>query len=67
MGADFEETFSDISNKESCGAWLGLVHFSAESHPGQVLDLRVGSDGGVAALLLAVLHVPQVEDAGDDV
>lgn len=67
MGEDFEETFSAISNKESCGAWLCLVRFSAESHPGQVLDLRVGGDAGVAALLLAVLHVPQVEDAGDDV
>lgn len=44
-----------------------LVCFGADSYPGQVLDLCVRGDAGVATVLLAVLHVPQVEHAGNDV
>lgn len=36
----------------------------AASYPGQVLYLYVRSDAGIA-FLLAILHIPQVENASD--
>lgn len=45
----------------------GVYEPCAASYPGQVLYLRVRSDAGVAAVLPAVLHIPQVEHTGYNV
>lgn len=68
----------EISNADKfCHSWcfrVETLHLSlvfrrlqgAASYPGQVLDLCVRGDGGVA-FFCTVLDVSQVQHAGDDV
>lgn len=44
-----------------------LIVVGSGTHPGQVFNLGLGGDLGIALLIPGKLHIPQVQHAGDDV